>query len=150
MHFPRETWRSNVWTTMTMMTISKLSQQDMFLEVENMKFECELAFSACYSATSCWEGRWNDVEGSKKAKFQRGFLQQGARAGGSGLLRAQRCWHAVAWVGHSWCSRVHAGLYCSCAARSKSSWLKTAKLLWWKRKQIQEIMFGVEFGKISK
>ena len=33
---------------------------DMFLEVENIALDCELAFSACYSATSCWEGRWND------------------------------------------------------------------------------------------
>ena len=97
---------------------------DMFLEVENMELDCELAFSACCSATSSWEGRWNDVEGSENAVFQRGFSQHGSRAGGSGLLRAQRCWHAAAWVGHSWCSRVRASLYCSCAAISKCSWLK--------------------------
>ena len=30
MHFFRETWTSNVWTTMTMMTISKLSQHNQF------------------------------------------------------------------------------------------------------------------------
>ena len=88
---------------------------DMFLEVENMALDCELAFSGCCSAG----GRWNDVEVSEKADFQRGFLQQGARAGGSCLLRAPRCWHAEARVGRSWCSRVQAGLYCSCAARSK-------------------------------
>ena len=103
---------------------------DMFLEVENMELECELAFFACCSVTSCWEGRWNDVEGSEKADFQRGFLQQGVRAGGSGLLRAQRCWHAVARVGHSWCSRVRAGLYCSCAAISQGFLVKTAEVLW--------------------
>ena len=109
---------------------------DMFLEVENMELDCQLAFSACYSATSCWEGRWNDVEGSEKADFQRFFSCNKVR---SRLLRAQRCWHAVARVGHSWCSRVRAGLYL----------VKTAKVLWQNREQIQEITSGVQFERIK-
>ena len=99
---------------------------DMFLEVENMELDCELAFSACYSATSCWEGRWNDVQGSEKADFQRLFLQQGC-----GVVCCERRDGGMQWLGWDTLGARESSLVCTVLAqrRSKSSWLEPAKLL---------------------
>ena len=87
---------------------------DMFLEVENEELDCELVFSACYSAKSCWmAGGMMSCRKLGESRFQRGFLQQGPedrweRSAASAEMLA--CVACVARVGHAFCSRHHACL----------------------------------------
>ena len=71
---------------------------DMFLEVENMIVECELAFSACYSATSCWEGRWNDDTKARRKQIFSAVSCNKVR-GPAGAVCCERRDAGMQWLG---------------------------------------------------
>ena len=111
---------------------------DNFLEVENMELECELAFSACYSATSCSEGRWNDDMSKAWRKQMISEVSCNKVRGQAGAVCCERRDGGMQGLGWDTLGARESMLVCSVIAQRYQKFLvKTAKLLWWKRKQIQ-------------
>ena len=73
------------------------------------------------------------------------------RRGPAGVVCCERrdAEHAVARVGHSWCSRVQCWFVLFLRSEIKKFLVKTAKVFWQNRKQIQEITSGVQFQRIK-
>ena len=126
----------------------KQASLDIFLEVENMELQYELAFAATsHWSWSCWEGKWaDDMCGAwKKQIFNASSLNK--IRGPAGTVRCEFRDAGMQWPAWDSFAAENTLLDCRLIAPSDSEafLIESAKVLRWMEKQTDEMEDGVWF-----